>query len=118
MLVRRVEETSRLRLHSEQIEIIAGDLIAVCHPHRVMPAEFRAGISINPGHSAEGGISLPKILQRGIRRSQQSSSSIPETFRTNLIEALRVAHIQRLQQDRIQYSEDHDVCPDAQHQSD
>ena len=36
---------------------------------------------------------------------------------TKLIEALRVAHRQRVQQDRIQHSEDDDVGPNAQHQS-
>lgn len=35
-----------------------------------------------------------------------------------LVEILRVAEIKRVQQDRIHYSEDEDVCPNSQHQSD
>src|ERR1035438_1673717 len=115
MLVRRVEEPSYRRLHAQQIEIIAGDLIAVNLDHRIMPSQSRMRISINPGHPAEASVSLSKILKRGIRRSQQASAH-PRLV-ANLIQALWVAHIQRVQQDRIQHSEDDDVGPNPQHQS-
>ena len=41
MLVRRVDESSYLRLHSQQIEIVAGDCIAGDTLHRVTPAQSR-----------------------------------------------------------------------------
>ena len=71
MLVRRVDESSHLRLHSQQIEIIAGDCIAGDIPHRVTPAQSRLTESIEARDIAEGGVSLPKVLERGIRRRQQ-----------------------------------------------
>src|ERR1035441_2422679 len=103
MFVRRVEEPSYLRLHAQQIEIIAGDFIAVDPHHRVTPAQPRMRVSINPGHPAEGGVSPPKILKRGIRRSQQPAAH--PLLVAKLIQARWVAHIERVQQDGIR------VCP-------
>src|SRR6266478_4021833 len=113
MLVRRLDEPTHLWLYPEHLEIIACDRIAVDIPRRVTPAQSRLTISIKAGQFAEGGISLPDVPERGIGCRQR----LPTSPRTDaeLIEILRVAHIQRMQQDRIDYSEDDDVRPDPQH---
>src|SRR5580693_3820455 len=115
MLIHGVKESPYLRLHAQQIEIVAGDRIAVDVHRRVTPAQSRNGISIYPGHPAEAGVSLPKILKCGIRRSQQPSKR--PLFMAKLIQVLWVADIERVQQDLIQHSEDDDVGPNPQHQS-
>src|SRR6266576_2365736 len=112
MLVRRLDESTYLRLHPQQIEIIGCDRIAVDTP-RVTPAQSRLTISIKAGQLAEGGVSLPKVFKRGIRRSKCFTAR--PRLEAKLVEILRVAHIQRMQQDRIQYSEDDDVGPNPQH---
>src|SRR6266480_136520 len=116
MLVRRLDESTYLRLHPQQIEIIGCDRIAVDTPRRVTPAQSRLTISIKAGQLAEGGVSLPKVFKRGIRRSKCFTAR--PRLEAKLVEILRVADIQRMQQHRIHYSEDDDVCPNAQHQSD
>src|ERR1700722_1726413 len=73
-------------------------------------------VPINPSHPAEGDASLPKILKCGIRRCQQTSDH--PLLMPHLVQAPWVAHLQRVQQDRIQHSEDDDVCPNTQHQRD
>ena len=116
MLVCRVKEPPYLRLHAQQIEIIAGYLIAGELAHRVMPAQFHSRVSINPGHPAEGGVALAIIFKRGIRMRQELSSRPRHV--AQLIEALWVGHSERPQQNRIQHAEDDDVGANAQHQSD
>src|SRR6266404_4823966 len=116
MLVRRLDEPTQLRFHPERLEIIACDRIAVDTPRRVTPAQSRLTISIKAGQLAEGGVSLPKVFKRGIRRSKCFTAR--PRLEAKLVEILRVADIQRVKQDRIDYSEDDDVRPDPQHQSD
>src|SRR5947208_14996299 len=115
MLVRCLDEPTHLWLYPEHLEVIACDCIAVDTPRRVTPAQSRLTISIKACQLAEGGISLLDVPERGIGCRQR----LPTSPRTDaeLIEILRVAHIQRVKQDRIHYSEDDDVCPNAQHQS-
>src|SRR5579872_173625 len=116
MLVRGVEEAPYLRLRAQQIEIIAGDFIAGDIYHHVTPSQSRKRICVNPGHPAEGGVTLSKILKGGIRGSQQPSTH-PRLV-ANLIQVLWVAHIQRVQQDGIAQAKDDDIGANPQHQSD
>src|ERR1700733_7202264 len=116
MFVRPAGEPSYLRPRSQDVEIVAGDFIAGNTHHSLMPAQYRMRIAIDPGHPAERGISLAKILKGGIRRSQQPSAH--PLVMANLIQVLWVAHFQRVQQGRLQDSEYDYVFPDAQRQSD
>src|SRR6266576_753735 len=116
MLVRRLNESTYLRLHSEQLKIIACDRIAIDTFHRVTPAQSRLTISIKASDLAEGGVSLPIIFKRRIRCSKCFAAR--PRLEAKLVEILRVADIQRVQQDRVHYSEDDDVCPNPKHQSD
>src|SRR5438552_5196980 len=116
MLVRLVDEPPDLRLYSEQIEIVACDGIAIHTFDRVTPAQWRLSKSIKAGHPGEGGISLPEVLKRRVRRSQQFEAR--PRLKTKLVEILRIAHIKRTQHDCIDYSEDDDVRSNAEHQSD
>src|SRR6266700_6913619 len=116
MLVRCLDEPTHLWLYAEHLEIIACDRIAVDTPRRVTPAHSGLTISIKAGQLAEGGVSLPKVFKRGIRRGK--SFTARPRLEAKLVEILRVADIQRMQQHRIHHSEDDDVCPNAQHQSD
>src|SRR6266700_2625403 len=115
MLVRRLDESTHLWLYPEHLEIIACDRIAVDTPRRVTSAHSRLTISIKAGQLAEGGVSLPKVFKRGIRRSKCFTAR--PWLEAKLVEILRVADIQRMQQHRIHYSENDDVRPNAQHQS-
>src|SRR5215467_3846603 len=112
MLILRMDQSSYLRLHSQQIEIIARDCIAGDTPHGIIPAQSRLTVSIEAPDIAKGGVSLPDVLERRIRCRQQ----LPVRPRTDaeLIEILRIVYIERTQQERIHYSEDDDVCPDSQ----
>src|SRR4051794_24060180 len=116
MLVLRMNQSSHLRLHSQQIEIIAGDCIARDIPHGITPAQSRLTVSIEAPDIAKGGVSLLDVPERGIRCRQR----LPTSPRTDaeLVEILRGAYFQRVQQDRIHDSKDKDVCPNPQHQSD
>ena len=115
MLVRCMKESPELRLHSEKIEIVAADSIARNIPHCVTPAQCAIRICVNRSHSAEGGVASPEVLKRRIRCSQQSPDH--PLLVANLIQALRVAYIERVQQNGIQYAKDDDVCRNPQHQS-
>src|SRR5258708_25996184 len=110
MLVRRLDESTYLRLRPQQIEIIGCDRIAVDTPCRVTPAQSRLTISIKAGQLAEGGVSLPKVFKRGIRRSKCFTAR--PRLESKLEEILRVAHIQKMQQDRLDHSEHDDGRPD------
>src|SRR6266851_8167798 len=116
MLVLRLEEPSDLRLHPQQIEIIAGDLIAGDTQHRFTPSQSRLRKSVIAGQAAEGGVSSPIVFKRRIRSSKCFKGR--PRLEAKLVEILRVAHIQRVKQHRIDYSEDDNVRPNAQHQSD
>ena len=63
MLVLRMDQSSHLRLHPQQIEIVAGDRIAGDTLHRVTPAQSRLTKSVEAGEIAEGGVSLPDSLR-------------------------------------------------------
>src|SRR6266404_6067551 len=99
MLVLRMDQSSHLRLHSQQIKIVAGDCIAGDIFHGITPAQSRLTKSIEASDIAKGGVSLLDVPERGIRCRQR----LPTSPRTDaeLIEILRVAHLQRVKQDRI-----------------
>jgi hypothetical protein len=109
MLVLRMDQSSHSRLHPQQIEIVAGDCIAGDIPDGITPAQSRLTVSIEAPDIAKGGISLLDVPERGIRCRQR----LPTSPRTDakLVEILRVAHFQRVQQDRIHDSEDDDFAP-------
>src|SRR5580704_15869706 len=115
MLIRRAEKLSHLRLHTQYIEIIAGDLVAGDLQLGLTPNQFRTRICINADHPAEGGVALPKIIKRRIRRGQRVPAH--PLLMANLIKARWVAHSQRMQQDGVDYSADDDVYSNPQHQS-
>src|SRR5881392_2851822 len=102
MLILRLDQSSYLRLHPQQIEIIAGDCIAGDTPHGITPVQSRLTESVEARDIAKGGVSLLDVPERGIRCRQRLPTS-PRTD-ADLIEILRVAHIQRVKQDRIDYS--------------
>ena len=116
MLVCRLEEPSHFRLHTQQLEVVAGDCIAGDTPCRMAPAQSRLRVSIEGGHVAEGAVALPKVYKRRIGRSHQLEAR--PRLGAKLVEILRMAHIQRAQQDCIQYSKNDNVGPDPKHQSD
>ena len=115
MIIRRVDESTYLRVHSEHLEIITRDRITGDTPCRITPAQSRLTISIKAGDLAKSGVALPIIFKGWIRRGE--FFAVRPGFEAKLVEILRVVHIQRVQQDRIDYSEDEDVRTDAQHQS-
>ncbi len=57
----------------------------------------------------------PKIFERRVRGGQ--SVPLAHCLMAKLVETRRIAHIQRVQQDRIDHSEDDDVHADPQHQT-
>ena len=59
---------------------------------------------------------MPEVFKGRIRRSQELEAG--PRLEAKLVEILRVAHIQRAQQERVQYSEDDDVCADPKRQGD
>ena len=99
MLVLRMDQSSYLRLHSQQIEIVAGNCIAGDIPHGITPAQSRPTVSIEAPGIAKGGVSLPDVSERGIRCRQQ----LPVRPRTDaeLVEILWIVYIERTQQNRI-----------------
>src|SRR5437868_14225901 len=101
MLVRRLEESSCLRLHPQQLEVIAGDRIARNPSGRIAPAQSRAGISIISGDAAEDGVASSKVFKRRVRRRQKFKAC--PRLEAKLIQVLRVSHLQRFQQYGIQY---------------
>src|SRR5438876_3390785 len=116
MLVLGMDSSSQLRLHSQQIEIVAGDCMAVDTLHDVTPTQSRLTKSVETRDIAEGGVSLPNVFERRIGRSELLKAR--PRLEAKLVEVLRVAHFQRVQQDCIYYSENNDVCANSQHQSD
>src|SRR2546421_4587695 len=114
MLVRRLNEPAQLWLHPQHFEIIASYRIAGDNFFRVPPAQSSARISVIAGYLTEGSVALPIVLKRRIGGCEQLAvSPRPEA---KLVEILRVAHIEGTQQDRIHYSEDKDIRPNAKHQ--
>src|SRR6187399_1245697 len=107
MLVRRLDESAQLRLHPEHFEIIASDRIPGDNFFRVTPAQSPARVSVIAGYLTEGTVALPIVLKRRIGCSEQLAVS--PRVKAKLVEVLWVSHIQRVQQDRIHYSEDDDV---------
>src|SRR5256885_12056552 len=115
MLVRLVDESAQLRLHPQHFEIIAGDRIPGDNFFRVTPAQSPARVSVIAGYLTEGTVALPIVFKRRIGCSEQLAVS--PRLKAKLVEILRLAHIQRMQQDRIHYSEHDNVRTNAQHQS-
>jgi hypothetical protein len=66
MLVRLFDEPSDLRLHTQQLKVIAGNRMTVDTFDRLAPVQSCLTISIEAGDVAEGAISLPKVLKRWI----------------------------------------------------
>src|SRR5204863_9464733 len=89
--------------------------MAVDTPHDVTPTQSRLTKSVETRDIAEGGVSLPVVFERRIGRSKLLKAR--PRLEANLIEIVRLAHIEGVQQDRIHYSEDDDICSDSQHQS-
>jgi methyl coenzyme M reductase subunit C len=114
MLILPMDQSSYLRLHSQQIEIIAGDCLAGDTPDGITKAQSRLTVSIEAPDVAKSVVSLSDVTERGIRCRQQ----LPVRPRTEaqLVEILRIVYIKRTQQDRVYYSEDDDVCPDPKRQ--
>src|SRR5437016_8871126 len=103
MLVRLVDEPPYLRSHPQHFEIIARDGIAGHTFDRVTPAQSRLSKSIRAGHPGKRGISLPEVLKRRVRRRQQLEAC--PRLEAQLVEVLRLADIERAQQERIHDSE-------------
>src|SRR5215471_2877799 len=116
MVVRGLDKSSNLRLYAQHFEIIAGDRISIDTFRRVTPAQTRISKAIKGGDPAEGGVSPPIIFKHRIRRGQLFS--VRPRSEAKLVEILRIAHIERVQQDRVQYSENNDVRANSQHQRD
>src|SRR6185437_12593921 len=98
-----MEELSGFRLHSKQIEIISGDLVAGNVGGIVAPAQRATGVGVDRNHPAEGGVTLAKIFECRIGRCEQVADG--PTPVPKLIETLRIAY-ERAQQDRIQHAKD------------
>ena len=111
-LVRRVEEPSDLRLNPQHVEVVAGDGDAAEPRPRVAAAQARFRVRPEPDHVAEAGVSLAQVLEGGIRRRQVASAHARPV--PNLVQALRVAHLERPQHDRVEHSEHEAVGPDRQ----
>src|SRR5439155_23291967 len=97
-----------------QIEIVAGDCMAVDTPHDVAPTQSRLTKSVETRDIAEGGVSLPTVFERGIGRSELLKAR--PRLEAKLVEVLRVTHIQRAQAHGIDYSEDDAIRSNAKHQ--
>src|SRR5262249_19232121 len=97
--VLRMNQSSYLRLHSQQIEIIAGHCIAADTPHGITPAQSRLTVSIEAPDIAKGGVSLPDVPERGIRCCHQ----LPVRTRPDaqLIEILWIVSMKRTEQHRL-----------------
>src|SRR5438067_1607890 len=72
--------------------------------------------SVETRDIAEGGVSLPVVFERRIGRSKLLKAR--PRLEANLIEIVRLAHIEGAQQHRIHYSKDDDIRPNPKHQSD
>lgn len=116
MLFRCVEVSAQRRADTEDIEIIAGDFVSLGSGYHVAPDERRAGISVNGGHAAEGGVAPSVILEGGIRRCEQATGH--PLAMANLIEAIRVPDVERAQEERIEHSEDYDISSDSKRERD
>jgi hypothetical protein len=116
VLVGGVEEAACLRFDAEEVEVVAGDFVAVDFDGCVMPEQCRAGVSIDGGQSREGGVALAKVLEVGIRGRDEAEAR--PCLVAELVEALRVAHFKRVEQDGVEHAEDDDVGPDAEGEGD
>src|SRR5262245_3832929 len=114
MVVRPLNESTYLRLHSQQFEIVAGDRPAIDTSYRVTPAQSRITKSVITGQITEGGVLPAIVFKRRVGCSEEFAVS--PRLEAKLVEILRVAHIERVQQDRVHHSEDDNVCPNCQHQ--
>src|ERR1700757_2079911 len=101
MFVRRLDEPAQLWLHPQHFEIIASDRIAGDIFFRVTPAQSPARVSVIAGYLTEGSVALPIVFKRRIGCSEQLAVS--PRLETKLVEILRVAHLERMQQDRVHY---------------
>jgi len=111
VLVGGVKKSSQFRLHAEQIEVIAGDIVAVDFAGGMIPTEADARQAVDRGHAAEDGIPPAEVFERGI-----GWAAAHPLFVKHLHNLLRIANRQRLKNHRIQHTEDDDIGSEAKRQ--
>src|SRR6184192_1586233 len=107
VLIRAVEEAAYVRLNAQCVEVISA--------HFIHPGSRRVLARVQPDRSKAVGyqsietvvaIAQVQIVRVGLER-------VLRVCALNLVEAFRLRHIQRSQDQRIQYAKDDGVCTDG-----